>query len=315
MSEAPKIPFIQADYIGYQRTIEKVKAHYVDYPRNVSIETQVKCNAKCSFCPYPMSPRQGQRMSDELFYKIIDDLSAIPHNHTFGITLHRINEPLLDERLQGFCKLVDERLPSANQQFWTNGTMLRKGKFEWMTKYLRATLTVSLNSVNEDEHIRMMGFGLYDVFDGLDYLHFLTESKQFTLPVLLCAPFQTEAQSAIYQVVCNKRWPLFKPAIRPFFKWMGNSDSGAAHRHNSSIQSPSPEIICNFACAQWFDLHVLANGQVTKCCIDETGYIGQAAFNVRIHNLLGIFRDSRNRRLELPARAEVAECKDCFHLG
>lgn len=314
MVTASKLPFIQADYHGYPASIASLKAIYLDFPRNVGIETQVKCNAKCSFCPYPTSPRQGQEMSDELFHKIVNDLSRIPHSHSFGITLHRINEPLLDRRMLGFCQLVAEKLPSANQQFWTNGTMLKEGAFEWMTQYARASLTISLNSVNEEEHVRLMGFGLESVFRGLDYLHRLTESRKFTLPVALCAPFQNEEKAAAYQAECSKRWPLFKPAIRPFFQWMGASDAGGEHRLASGLPSPSAQQAAKFACGQWFDLHILANGYVTKCCIDETGYAGEATFDALNNNVLDIYQAARSKRANLPPRRE-AGCEGCFHLG
>lgn len=47
--------FIQADYAGYTASFGSIQAAYFDYTRNMCIETQVKCNDKCSFFPYPAS--------------------------------------------------------------------------------------------------------------------------------------------------------------------------------------------------------------------------------------------------------------------
>jgi hypothetical protein len=254
-------------------------------------------------------------MPEELFHKIINDLSRIPHTQTFLITLHRINEPLLDRRMQDFSRVVAEKLPSAIQQFWSNGTMLRRGAFEWMTRYPRANLNISLNSVNEDEHVKLMGFGLKQVFRGLDYLHRLAESGDFPLPVMLCAPFQNEGQALEYEVYCRRRWPLFNPAIRPFFQWMGDSGAGADHRSASGLPAPKAWGTARFPCAQWFDLHILANGYVTKCCIDETGHAGETAFDVRTHDVLDIFQAGKGLRETLPERASVGGCAGCLHLG
>jgi sulfatase maturation enzyme AslB (radical SAM superfamily) len=315
MDISKRIPFIQANYDDYPVTVEKLRAKYFDYPRAISIETQVKCNAKCSFCPYPKSPRQGQVMPDELFHKIINDLGCIPRNHRFMITLHRINEPLLDRRMQGFCQVIAEKVPSAIQQFWTNGSMLNEGAFEWMALYPRANLTVSLNTVNEMEHIRMMGFGLKGVFRGLDYLHDLTEAGKFNLPVTLCAPFQNEQQAQHYTKICCDRWPKFNPAIRPFFRWMGDSGAGAEQRSCYSLAASNANQVTDYPCAQWFDLHILANGFVTKCCIDETGWGGKSKYDVRENHVLDIYQSAQSLREILPRRSMINNCTECFHLG
>lgn len=251
IDRSANLNFIQADYAGYPAQTAGLKSNYLEYPRYVSIETQVACNAKSSFCPYPASPRQGQKMSDEVFLKIINDLRRIPQSHTFGITLHRINEPLLDQRMEDFCSIVAGQLPNAAQQFWTNGTMLKKGDFEWMTQYPKAFLTVSLNSVIEEEHMKLMGFGLDSVFQGLDYLHQLFETGKFTLPVTLCAPFINEQQASGYLNECKRRWPLFNPVVRPVFQWMGESGSGAEYRATDGLSESIVTEVPQFACGQW----------------------------------------------------------------
>ncbi len=83
-------------------------------------------------------------MPTELFEKIIGDLSEMPKNHKFQMTLSRINEPLLDRRMRSFHELIAQKLPGAVMSFWSNGTMLRAGAFEWMANHERASLFISL---------------------------------------------------------------------------------------------------------------------------------------------------------------------------
>ena len=315
MESPVALNLIQADYDAYPTSVAALQGTYTHYPRNVSIETQVKCNAKCSFCPYPTSPRRGEEMSTELFERIVDDLSAIPHSHAFGITLHRINEPLLDRRMQKFSRLVAERLPSASQQFWSNGTMLKEGGFEWMSDYANANLSISLNSMDEEDHVQMMGLSLAPVLKGLDYLHSLVDSGKFTLPVTLCAPYQSKDSASRYLEASRARWPRFNPVVRPFFEWMGDSHAGGEQRIRFGLPSLSAHRATTFACAQWFDLHVLASGYVTKCCIDETGHRGDQDFDASQNNLLTIYRQTLAQRMNLPARSTVAGCEGCKHLG
>lgn len=311
----PQFRFIQADYAGYANSVAQLRYRYLDYPRNISIETQVKCNAKCSFCPYPTTSRQGQEMPTKLFYKLLDDLGEIPSSHGFGITLHRINEPLLDRRLPEFHQAVADRFPQAHHQFWSNGSTIKQGTCEWMALYRNASLTVSLNSVDEAEHTNLMGFGLSVVLKNLDYLHALKAANQFNLPVLLCAPYQHEENAEIFTEFCKSRWPLFSTGIRPFFSWMGESSAGAAFRENLGLPASANETeIFGLPCGQWFDLHILADGSVTKCCIDESGY-RQPNYDATKRNVLDIFRDRIKQRRELPKRSSIIDCQQCLHLG
>ncbi len=310
-----KVRFIQANFDDYQAGVAKLKPKYIRYPRVVSIETQVKCNAKCGFCPYPVSPRQGQEMSSDLFLKIINDLTAIPREHSFKITLCRINEPLLDKRLRYFHEVIAEKLPSSVPGFWSNGTMLRKGAFEWMSDHKGATLTISLNSVDEDEHRRLMGFGLKRVLPNLDYLHELVVAGKFLSTVILVAPFESDEQATKIDSYCSRRWPRFVVGIRPFFEWQGGSERGKVDRAASSSMVEKTQHAINFSCAQWYDLHILANGVVTKCCIDETGFEGNERFDSNRRHVLEIYGASASLRENLPDRSSVNGCETCFHLG
>lgn len=307
--------FIQADYGGYAAATEKLRTAYFKFPRVVSIETLVDCNARCSFCPYPASPRKGQEMQDSLFLKIIEDLSVIPTDHAFRITLSRINEPLLDKRLRYFHEVIAERLPSAAPTFWSNGTMLRKGAFEWMACYKRGVLSVSLNAIDEEEHTQMMGFGLKRVLANLDYVHALVEADEFPLTVSLSAPFQSDEQATRIEAYCKSRWPRFLIGVRPLFIWRGGSEKGADARVSSGISERAAWQAAHLSCAQWFDLHILANGVVTKCCIDETGFEGDEKFNAARRNVLDIYRESAWLREQLPDRSTVKGCEGCEHLG
>jgi len=250
-------------------------------------------------------------MSTKLFHKIINDLSEIPSNHNFSITLARINEPLLDKRLEKFSQLIAQKLPSASQTFWTNGSMLQQGKFEWMSSFPGALLNVSLNSIDNKEHTELMGFGVTKVFNNLDYLHQLVAEKKFNLPITLSAPFQGVKKTTEIENFCSNRWPLFKIGIRPFFIWSGTSNKGKKEKKKYELSSAQTN---NFPCAQWFDLHFLANGYTTKCCIDESGH-STANYDASKTNALHIYTLSQSLRETLPPRDKISGCQNCHHLG
>ena len=253
-------------------------------------------------------------MSDETFFKIIGDLKAIPSTHRFLVTLARINEPLLDKRLRSFAEYIDNELSNVAQVFWSNGSTLAKGKFEWMAGCRGSTLVVSLNSVDEKIHTALMGFGLTKVIANLDYLHNLKRDNRFSTHVILNAPYQSEDEARKFIDYCKLRWPLFQPNILPFFSWQGDIPAGERERYASRLFEQIPTDPSRLGCGQWFDIHILANGQVTKCCIDESGLQGEE-HSVASNHVLDFYRQSRKLRDSLPARQQVAVCQACTHLG
>ena len=61
---------------------------------SIEIETINRCNNDCSFCPVNREKdiRSFAKMSDEIFYKIIDELHDM--DYAKGINLFSNNEPL-----------------------------------------------------------------------------------------------------------------------------------------------------------------------------------------------------------------------------
>lgn len=104
--------------------------------KTVEIETINRCNGKCSFCPVNMydDSRPLCRMSEQLFTKIIDDLSAI--NYCGRLALFSNNEPLLDKRIVSFHEYARTKLPNCKLHLFTNGTLLSSEIFIELLKYL-----------------------------------------------------------------------------------------------------------------------------------------------------------------------------------
>lgn len=96
---------------------------------HVEIETINRCNGICSFCPINclIDPREKKIMSEELFYKIINELAEL--DYSGRLALFSNNEPLLDSRIIDFHRYARQKLPHANMHLYTNGTLLDFEKF------------------------------------------------------------------------------------------------------------------------------------------------------------------------------------------
>lgn len=117
-------------YIIINHNLKKYDLDKANIFESVEIETINRCNGKCSFCP--VNARQPQRpyakMSDELFHKLIDELSQMDYHG--NLALFSNNEPFLDERIIDFYKIAREKCPHCFLHIFTNGSLLTLDKFK-----------------------------------------------------------------------------------------------------------------------------------------------------------------------------------------
>lgn len=122
--------------IGYINECVKLIKDDVPLFNHVEIETYNRCNGGCEFCPVSVKneTRPEQKMSEDLFKKIIDDLDGI--DYSGKLALFSNNEPFLDERIIDFHRYARARLPKARMHLYTNGTLLTVEKFLEVIEYL-----------------------------------------------------------------------------------------------------------------------------------------------------------------------------------
>ena len=88
----------------------------------VLIETRTDCNRKCSFCPQSIYTRPLEIMSEDVFEKIITNLSKINFSGRLGLFV--TNEPLLDKRITKLIFIAKKTLPNVKIDINTNGNLL-----------------------------------------------------------------------------------------------------------------------------------------------------------------------------------------------
>lgn len=89
----------------------------------IYIATTNFCNGKCNFCPAGNDKNhRAVYLADTIIDKLIKELREM--SFTGKISLHGVNEPLLDKRIVSICKKFKDNLPSCRLQLLTNGSML-----------------------------------------------------------------------------------------------------------------------------------------------------------------------------------------------
>ena len=103
-------------------SLTAMQSAFMDYPMEVSVETMALCNARCTFCPYPTLDRKGEKMSDELLNKLVDEM--ISWNREMYFSPFKLNEPLFDKRTLPLCESINKRSQKIVLRIFTNGSAL-----------------------------------------------------------------------------------------------------------------------------------------------------------------------------------------------
>jgi len=279
---------------------------YLDFPRVVHLETIAVCNAACVFCPYPRIDRKGERMSDALIEKIVGDLSAIPRDVNFQIFPYKVSDPLLDTRLFDILAMIGGRLPQAFIYLSTNGAALTDANIDKLAACTNVgKLNISLNSDDSEEYEALMKLPFERTLARLEALHRKVASGTFRIPVRLTRVNVSKATDIGFQQWCAGQFPRFASMIMPRNDWLGDAVTTGAN-----------ERIPDAACHRWFDLSIMATGEVSYCCMDGEGKYVKG--DARTQNVLEIFNEPELRRLRetLVSRQTVgAPCNRCTYVG
>ena len=232
---------------------------YLEYPKEVSIETQAVCNAACTFCPYPTMERKGQKMSDDLLDKIITDLHEIPSDVKFGIAPFKVSDPFLDKRIFDLSKRINNELPNADLRFFTNGAPLTDKNIEKLREIENIShLWISLNDSNPERYEDLMGISFTKTIERMDSLHkVVKDGYPHEVCVSRVQDFTTGDQEFLDFI--RNRYPLFRAMVTKRSNWVGQ------------VSTEIDETVPPLACGRWFELSIMATGKVALCCMDGDG--------------------------------------------
>jgi Radical SAM superfamily/Iron-sulfur cluster-binding domain len=268
---------------------------YRDQPKEVSLETLARCNAACTFCPYPSLTRIGEKMPDEMISKLIAEMATWEVPFTFAP--FKVNEPFLDVRLQDICETFSKNVHRGTLRLFTNGSPLTRKNLEWVANLPRVEhLWISLNEWRAKEYQELMGIPFDKTAKNLDLLHDLVAERQFPHQVVL----SKVGQDKDFQYYCRTRWPLFKLSIIKKDGWLGFTE-------------PDDGAIPDSPCIRWFELSIMANGIVSLCCMDGTGEYAIGDLNKQ--TMLEVYNDPawKERREALWSRKKVFPCSRCTY--
>jgi len=271
-------------------SVDDLAQLYIDQPKEVSLETFAKCNAACTFCPYPTLDRIGAKLPDDLLWRLGDEMSGwkIP----FDFCPFKVNEPLLDKRLMSLLERIESDT-IATIRLFTNGQALTEKWVEEINQLDRLkVLWVSLNAHEPKEYRDLMGLDFEKTARNLDFLH----GSDFVHPVTISRVGHSEE----FQQYVHSRWPRFDIVQIKKDGWLGYTEAGVTE-------------VPNTPCIRWLELSIMATGMVSLCCMD-----GEGAFSIGDLNkqtMLDVYNSPawRDRRERMISRSEVYPCSTCTY--
>lgn len=220
----------------------------------LQLETTATCNAKCEFCPYPISQRHGL-MSIGLFEKIMVEAAGI--DLVTEVCLTGLGEPTLDPRLVSLVKQSRAAKPKANIGIYTNGVYLTPQRFDQLKDAGLSYVVISLNAVDRSQHEARMG--LIDKFSivcaNADYAIKHADKVAVEVRAVVSHPEWTREMSVAFY----DRWGFNRGKLISEGNW---ADA------NRTTRGFKPNEACNRALYQ---IYVLQDGRVTPCCFKPMG--------------------------------------------
>jgi radical SAM protein with 4Fe4S-binding SPASM domain len=294
----------------------------LSYPRVIQIQTQSRCNARCSICPYRTTSKlvgHGE-MNCELFSKIADEIAAGRKHPMIIFALH--NEPLLDKRIFSWIKQLKSGNPGCYCVLPTNGELLDQFSLEEIEQSGVDQININLGAFSKETYEK--------VHTGLDYSRVtknvsrLLNNENLRQKVQIMFVLNKENAREAQQALIYWKQRNVPVKLTRINNRAGSLDTFPAMNLDSpplsgsiflrgwknSMSAARKSIGCELP---FYQMNILFNGDVLICCYDwkRSVVIG----NIRTSSLRAMWNSSKmtqiRRTLLQQNLARIPSCKDC----
>lgn len=286
-----------------------VSEYTMKLPDVIYIETTNLCNADCIMCPHNKITRNLEVMSDNIFYKIIEDCEAkkITGKQIF---LHKEGEPLLDKKIAERIRHVKERIGNGNEiGINTNAMLLDEEKAYDIIRAGLDTIYFSLDGVDKDSYEKIR--------QNLDYDIVVNNIKTFfKIKEQLNSKVRVIMQMLITDDVMNDSdsframWEVY-PCEFYIKRMHGYLDGGRSSLSTSVIEEQIS------VCQDPFKILVVyTDGNVGLCCWDYNNEYSIG--NVASNNLFKLFLNEKAnymREMQSSLKSKmIVPCNRCARI-
>ncbi len=291
------------EYQKYRKAwVENAENQYVsEWPLLVDIETSSICNLKCPMC-YTITEQFKEKvcaklMSDELFYKIIDEISG----KVYAVRLSLRGEPTLHPQLMKFIKYAKEK-GIMEVSFLTNGSHLSDDYIRELISAGVDWITVSIDGLGEKyENIRKPLL-FEDIYQKIKRFKEIKDEMQVHKPVI-------KVQGI---------WPSIKNNVEEYYNLFAPLTDAVAFNPLIDYLDNDKDIVYDesFSCPQLYQrIIVAADGKVLMCSNDEEN--GNVIGDLNQENLYDIWHGEKLEKIRNIMKVQggfknISVCRKCY---
>ncbi len=281
------------------------------FPAVVRIETTNACNARCTICPHSRLKRPIAQMEDDLFDRLIDQCVD---GGCKEVHLHNFGEPLLDKQLERRVRHAKSK-GLAKVKIFSNGSLLTEPRARGLIEAGLDEVKISFDGATREEFESIrVPLKFDDVVDNIKTRVKLRDAMQSTMQVRVACCSTTDQQSTMRSL--EKVVDGF--SFGKIHNWAGenptdnnngdnsNGDKNNGDDNNGRIRKPCSRL--------WRTLTVLANGDVSLCCLDYDGQFILGRVDAET-SLRDIFQGAAYRKTRLchkrASQHEIELCRHC----
>ena len=276
------------------------------FPSHFEIETINACNARCPMCTIDDWNKDEKLMSDELFEKIIAEISE--HKSIVKrVNLYRDGEPLLDRKLPSRVLRCKE-LGIPNVSISTNVSLLDETNAELLLKAGIDMITLSIDSLNSEIYSSIRrGLHFETVIENAKSLLRLRNSLKSDCQIWIRMIRQeaNEGEFPQYKEFWESTGLLDHTKDRVYFHnifdWGGQLDGFKAISENTEQFLP--------CVALWSLMPIFANGDVPMCNVDYN--CSHKIGSIRESSIKSVWQ---NVQLDLIRRKHLNGEKSCIDM-
>lgn len=230
----------------------------LDYPKYIELQFHNKCNSNCLICPYKNMNYSYEKMTDELFEKILNE---IDEKKLKRIIPYLNNEPFLDSNFIDKVKMLRNKFKKIEIEISSNVSMIKEEDIIKMCDLNITELRLSVFGYEKSTYNRMMPCLNYEkTFEKLKMISNIMKNTNTIISIVMIDNDEINEQEFInMENMCNEL--EFK-----FERWgfLDRSDNVTYKSNNIYNEDVS-------YCEQNRPLermHILSDGRVIFCCQD-----------------------------------------------
>lgn len=272
----------------------------------VSLETTIACNQKCYFCPVSIAPREDYAMPDELFHRIVNELTTFPTLE--AVFLQSYNEPTVDRRFVELCRtLFSKGLPVA---VLSNGSGFTPAKTDALLESAPLRyLCINLSTLDRERYQKERGADhLNVVLRNLDYMRDRPVADEMKIVVLGKGDGEHQQDfESVRDRFAGSRFTVEPHVVMDRAGWL---DVGIKARDRSSRLAGCD----NVGSRPLQHLHITPHGKCVLCCEDyDENYVVGDLTRSTIEEVLAGDELAKMRKwvYGLEEAPEDFMCRDC----